>query len=398
MGDIKIVIGSNFGDEGKGLITDYFSYQYPKGIVVRFNGGSQAGHTVVTPNNIRHIFSHFGSGTLCNLPTYLSSFYVVNPMIFKKEYNDLYNKGFKPKVFIDKNCCITTPFEMILNQIVENSRGINRHGSCGLGINETIQRSCFLPFTYEDLSNQDVIFDKLVDIKEKYLLNRLEELSICNIPEGYLDLLNNNNIIKNYLNDITFMLNHSKEKDISILNEYDDIIFEGAQGLLLDQNSKYFPNVTPSNTGMQNVQFLLKSLNDTNKDIEIIYVTRSYMTKHGAGLFGAEVETKPYQNIVDLTNVENPHQGKLRYGILDIDLLKESIEEDIKKYTDGIKYSKSIAISCMDQIDNEAIYICNGKKIIKNTCNLIKDVMSNLCPNNIYLSYSNNRNGISKYI
>jgi len=86
MKNIKIVIGSNFGDEGKGLITDYFANQYPNGIVVRFNGGVQASHTVITPNSIRHMFSHFGSGTLSGLPTHLSEFFIANPIIFKKEY------------------------------------------------------------------------------------------------------------------------------------------------------------------------------------------------------------------------------------------------------------------------------------------------------------------------
>ena len=63
MKDIKIVIGANFGDEGKGLMVDYFS-QKPNSIVVCSNGGAQRGHTVTTPNGIRHIFHHFGSGVL----------------------------------------------------------------------------------------------------------------------------------------------------------------------------------------------------------------------------------------------------------------------------------------------------------------------------------------------
>lgn len=62
MKDIKIVIGANFGDEGKGLMTDYFS-QKSNSIVVCSNGGAQRGHTVTTPTAIRHVFHHFGSGT-----------------------------------------------------------------------------------------------------------------------------------------------------------------------------------------------------------------------------------------------------------------------------------------------------------------------------------------------
>ena len=86
MKEIKVVIGSNWGDEGKGLFTDYFSSQHKDGIVVRFNGGSQASHTVTTSDGNRHAFSHFCSGTLSGLPSYLSSFFIANPILFRKEF------------------------------------------------------------------------------------------------------------------------------------------------------------------------------------------------------------------------------------------------------------------------------------------------------------------------
>ena len=76
----RVVIGSNFGDEGKGLTVDYLCHQ-GAGVVVRFNGGAQAGHTVCL-DRLRHVFSHFGSGTLRGVPTYLSQFFIVNPIMF----------------------------------------------------------------------------------------------------------------------------------------------------------------------------------------------------------------------------------------------------------------------------------------------------------------------------
>ena len=79
MKDIKIVIGANFGDEGKGLMTDYFS-QKPNSIVVCSNGGAQRGHTVTTSDGIRHVFHHFGSGTFNHASTYLSEDFIVNPI------------------------------------------------------------------------------------------------------------------------------------------------------------------------------------------------------------------------------------------------------------------------------------------------------------------------------
>ena len=84
----RAVIGSNFGDEGKGLVVDYLCKTGGE-VVVRFNGGAQAGHTVVTPEGLRHVFRHFGSGTLYGVPTFLSQFFIVNPIIFFHELQDL---------------------------------------------------------------------------------------------------------------------------------------------------------------------------------------------------------------------------------------------------------------------------------------------------------------------
>ena len=101
MKDIKIVIGANWGDEGKGLMTDYFS-QKPNSIVICSNGGAQRGHTVVTPNKVRHVFHHFGSGTFNLADTYLSEDFICNPIIFRQEYNELKHLGYYPNIYIIK--------------------------------------------------------------------------------------------------------------------------------------------------------------------------------------------------------------------------------------------------------------------------------------------------------
>lgn len=80
MGSAIAVIGAGFGDEGKGLMTDYCCQRPKYTTVVRFNGGAQAGHTVVTPDGRRHVFSHFGSGTLRGAATFLSRFFICNPI------------------------------------------------------------------------------------------------------------------------------------------------------------------------------------------------------------------------------------------------------------------------------------------------------------------------------
>ena len=155
MQEARIVIGSNFGDEGKGLMTDYFAEEfmdkYGKCLVSCTNGGSQKGHTVVSKNGLRHVFHHFGSGNFAGADTYLSKYFIVNPIIFNKEYRELLDENAITKTFVDKRCIVTLPIDMMINQLVEGKRGSKKHGSCGFGIFETILRSKKLCITVEDL-------------------------------------------------------------------------------------------------------------------------------------------------------------------------------------------------------------------------------------------------------
>ena len=223
MKDIKIVCGSNWGDEGKGLMTDYFS-QKPNSIVVCSNGGAQRGHTVTTPDGIRHVFHHFGSGTFNHASTYLSEDFIVNPIIFKQEYDELMKLGYIPNVYINQNCMLTTPFDMMANQIIEENRGKNKHGSCGLGIFETIKR---YKAGITDVDNH---------IREYYLEQFKRENII--LTDEWSRIFLDNGIFEHFLDDWDFMNNHSLTiSDNYFLNQFDNIVFEAAQGLLLDQNN-----------------------------------------------------------------------------------------------------------------------------------------------------------------
>ncbi len=141
-----VIIGSNFGDEGKGLLTDWAAAPFGNDcIVARFNGGVQAGHTVVLPDGRRHIHSHFGSGTLAGAATFLGQHFVSNPLLFFRETAALEKLRIElPLVYADERGLVSTPFDMLINQIVEAARGSRKHGSCGLGFGETIER-CLIP-------------------------------------------------------------------------------------------------------------------------------------------------------------------------------------------------------------------------------------------------------------
>jgi len=367
MRNINIVIGANFGDEGKGQLTDFFASKYKRqGIVVRFNGGAQAGHTVLYPNkNLKHVFSHIGSGTFQGLNTYLSKYFIVNPILFKKEFQSLINIGYNPVVIVNPECLVTIPYDMMINQIVESDRANNKHGSCGVGINETIKRSNYSSDTkirFKDLYyEKEAISNFLKKIQKNYVMKRLKELKVENIPMKFIDLLKNNAVIDNFLRDCKFLLDNTLMAPIKTLENYNNIIFEGAQGLLLDQNnSDYFPNLTPSNTGMQNVAEIIHSLGFEKENIEIVYTTRPYLTRHGAGKLNNELSVKPWDGIKDETNIENQYQGSLRFAYLDLDLLKKTIEKDLK-FCDKLNYKVKINLSCSGQVTDKFKYYDNAK-------------------------------------
>lgn len=378
----KIVIGANFGDEGKGLMTDYFANEAKKQnqscLVVCHNGGSQRGHTVVSPSGLRHVFHHFGSGNFEGADTYLSSEFIVNPIIFNKELSELKREEAITKCFVDRNCYITTPFDMMINQIVEEYRGNSKHGSCGLGIFETIVRSrTDKSYTVYEFSNTPIcdMRASLDNTATEYLPYRLKQLGIENIPAKWAEILSSkDDIIENFINDFLFMLDNVQITNSDIVDDYDYVIFEGAQGLLLDQNNlSYMPHLTPSNTGIKNP---LDIIGDRQVDVEVCYVSRTYMTRHGAGRFDTECKKSDInKNIVDLTNIPNPFQDTIRYGMLMLDDLKNRIISDLG----SANVNKSIAITHLNEYGVEQNEL---KKIFSEFDIYVSDGMTH---NDVYL-------------
>lgn len=357
--EIKIVIGANFGDEGKGLMTDTFASQYENCLVVRCNGGSQAGHTVITPEGNRHVFKHFGSGTLAGAHTLLSQDFIINPIVFRTEREELVSQfGIAPVVYADDRAIITTPFDMLLNQAKEAKRGDDRHGSCGNGIFETIQR-CKTQYatTLKAVRTKKRVELRmmLTNIRDEYFMAQIRQNGLADV-DGIMDIALNDNLIDRYVDDLIYFGDYVF-KCVPPMRRYDGIVFEGAQGLLLSQNNQaYFPNLTPSDTGLKNpIKFIKEFLPEHTGEIEVVYVTRTYMTRHGAGRF--ESECKPdmlsESPIVDETNMPNQYQGSLRYGYFDYRLFENTVETDFNCSTENMKLC--IAITHTNETDGKLI-------------------------------------------
>lgn len=311
----RVVIGANFGDEGKGLVTDYLCSQ-GAGIVVRFNGGAQAGHTVVTPDKERHVFRHFGSGTFCEVPTFLSQFFVCNPILFFEERKQLVDLGFHPETYAHPDCLITTYADMIINQIKEDSRGTKRHGSCGIGFHETLNRSQVpeIKITMSDLWNgAKQLPEQLDEICDKYAMFRIgKRLDEPKWKETFIECCEHFAQCVNPLG----------------IAQCKDPVFEGAQGLLLDQgNKEFFPHVTHSHTGMRNVRILCAQAGI--EDYELYYVSRTYLTRHGYGPLPGEDSEMSFE---DDTNRTTRYQGDLRFAPLNTDSLQKRCATDAREH------------------------------------------------------------------
>lgn len=309
----RAVIGASFGDEGKGLVTDFLCATQGAGSVVRFNGGAQAGHTVVTPEGQRHVFSHVGSGTFCGVPTYLSRFFVVNPILLLQELVNLEKLGIFPWLYAHPECLVTTFADMMINQTLEQQRGEKRHGSVGVGVNETVMRSSLvnLKITMGDLWNRSPRLEQqIVEICTRY-----SEWRTGKKIEGFEMLA------AAFLKQCEMV---AKVIQPSGIEQCEDPVFEGAQGLLLDQDNKeHFPHVTRSKTGMHNVRILCEQAGIDH--IEAIYVSRTYLTRHGAGKLPGEDSLMSFP---DDTNVAHPFQGPLRFAPLDTASLRQRVEAD----------------------------------------------------------------------
>ena len=236
-----------------------------------------------------------------------------------------------PRCYIHPDCFVSTPFDMIANQIIEDNRGDARHGSCGVGIWETVLRS---GMTYNEMvqlffrDEKHENFKNYLLLVKEYFLKRINNKGI-NISKEWCDVLNNKNLIDRYCRNFLMMFRNM----ILCINipKRDVIIFENGQGLLLDQNiNGYGKNTTPSNTGLQNPSEMIKEIKG-EKDVEVCYVSRTYMTRHGVGRFDTEWDKISFH---DATNHIHPYQGALRFGALDTQSMIDRCLDDFNSYAE----------------------------------------------------------------
>jgi len=370
---MKAVIGLGFGDESKGLVTNWLDGS----LVIRYSGGQQAGHNVVLENGKSHIFSNFGSGTLKGIPTYWSKYCTVDPVGMMNELNALIELGTNPILYIDANSPITTPYDKYHNT---NSVDNLSHGTCGVGVGSTFNREeHFHHLTFSDIFNSWVL-----DTKLEYIKNFYNDIDLSEQVEEFLVLCNEMTMIENF--KLTYGIPEGFYDHINGIS--DDIIFEGSQGLLLDQHYGFFPHVTRGNVGTTNIL----EINGGN-DVDLYLVTRAYQTRHGNGPMtndGIDFDI----NNPNETNIDNEYQGKFRKSILDLSLLEYSMNKDEYIRKSG---NKNLVITCLDHID-EYVFTYDGLMILcKDEDEFIKRVSDILNVEHVFISRSPVSENIKQY-
>ena len=322
---IWIVTGLGFGDETKGATVDALACHYPDiDLVVRHNGGAQAAHNVVTAGGLHHTFAQWGSASFIpRTRTLLSRYMLTNPITLLNEADALVAKGVsvKGRMYIDHRSLVTTPFHVLLNRAREQARGVAHHGTTGMGISETVLD--YLTVGEEALTVGDI---HRADLNERVnLLHQVKDrLSIEMERLGGVDPFDRICIftiaeLYGQFCDMTTMLGPYEVKQL--MQKSKGIVFEGAQGVLLDQNCGFHPHTTWSNTTDQNPVELIKENDLLKEKVAALGVTRTYHTRHGAGPFPTEQPGHEFHP-AEPHNADDTAAGQFRRGWLDFTLLK----------------------------------------------------------------------------
>ena len=342
------IIGLQWGDEGKGKIVDFLSDNFDA--VVRFQGGHNAGHTIKVGDKTFKL-SLLPSGIIRGKFSVIGSGVVVDPIALFSEIEKIENAGIKitpENLAIADNCCLILSVHRELDQLLELQKGDNKIGTTGRGIGPA----------YEDKVGRRAL--RICDLRDQEVLkNRIENLLF------YHNLLRQSLGAKKVeLNDILQELKPIQNKILDFtkssydiaknLKEMQAVMFEGAQGALLDVSFGTYPFVTSSNTIAG--QIALGSCLGIAEIHKTIGILKAYTTRVGSGPFPTEL----HDEIGQFIRIEGNEVGTVtgrnrRCGWFDAVLIKQVI---------NLSSIKEVALTKIDVLDKlDKIKICVGYKI-----------------------------------
>ena len=336
----KAVIGLQWGDEGKGKIVDYLSEKFD--LVVRYQGGNNAGHTVIV-EDVTYKLNLIPSGVIRGKVCFLGQGIVLDPDHFLKEYQQICEKISNPNIYLSSNIPLILPYHKQLDKINESIlTGEDKIGTTAKGIGPAYQDKVGRKsIKLYDLKSLDKIKEKLESIKKFYdpVLNAYQE-EVINIDQ-YLTILDSfYKEVGSLIVDNSFIKKNFNQQNI---------LFEGAQGALLDLDHGSYPFVTSSNTISSNIMIG----SGLQVDYQTVGIFKAYATRVGNGPFPSELFDQIGDYIAE-TGVEygTVTKRKRRCGWLDLVSLKYSCQ---------INQVNELCITKIDVLNNlEKIKICKS--------------------------------------
>ena len=279
---LTVVLGAFWGDEGKAKIVDALAEEMD--VIVRFQGGCNAGHTVVHENKkfIVHIIpvGILHPDKIC----VIANGVVINPFQLISEIEDLQSQGisFENRLFISSQAHITLPIHKYLDELNEKKRKKNAIGTTKKGIGPTYaEKSSRSGIRVSDLLDSKYLsarIDNIINNKRELLAEWLEQNDLEEMKHNIFGI---SQTIKKYIADTPFLINQ-------FLAEKKNVLFEGAQGTLLDIDFGSYPFVTSSNASIGGA--ITGSGVNPKRINKIIGVMKAYFTRVGNGPFPTELK------------------------------------------------------------------------------------------------------------
>lgn len=343
-----IVFDLGFGDAGKGAATDFLVRDRGARLVVRWNGGGQAGHRVVAPDGRAHVFSQIGSGSfVAGVRTHLGPGFVLHPGGLLVEALRLAEAGVPDalaRLSLDRDATLVTPFQQAAGRLRELGRGEARHGTCGVGVGEAVSDALAGhgdALRAGDLGDGARLLRCLAAQQERKRSELAEARQLAGEAAALeWAVLDDPAVVgraaeacRALASRVTLL---DPDEGRALMLDAERVVFEGAQGVLLDEVWGFHPHTTWSDTTPAGA---LRLLEGTGAEVRRLGLLRAYATRHGEGPLPTEEPAHPGR--LDPENRDGGWQGPFRAGPLDLVLLAYALEAS--GWADGL------AVSCLDR-------------------------------------------------
>ncbi len=345
---VVVIVGTQWGDEGKGKITDYYAER--SDYIVRFQGGNNAGHTIELEDE-KFKLHLLPSGILReDKKAVIGNGVVVDPEVLLKEMDNIERMGIgTSNLVLSDRAALIMPYHKAMDELEEKLKGKMKAGTTKKGIGPCYSdKVARFGIRVIDLYNPKSLRDKLetiVPIKNK-IFEAFGEDKSWEVDELYQTYLNYGEKLKDYVKDVSVLLDEAIEKN-------ENILFEGAQGTHLDIDHGIYPYTTSSNTTAASAS-LGSGIGPMNID-SVIGIMKAYTSRVGTGPFPTELEDKTGDYIRDKGNEYGTTTGRpRRVGWLDLVMVK---------YSKRVNSLTELAITNIDVLEElEKIKVCISYK------------------------------------